>query len=334
MALRGSSVAGSIELWAPTGLIAFRRRSRRSSDRGAYNLHADDLRSHDHCASCHDPYEPNSVLDEVMTRYVLHGRILTMNKKLQKNRVKSGARFYFPDKLGSGAEVRLPADTAHHAIRTLRLSVGDPIVLFDGLGGEYEASICRIDRDTVVARTGPFVDRSAEPPVELLLAQGMSSGERMDFTIQKAVELGIRAIQPLATERSIVRLTPERAARRTSHWRKLASAACEQSGRNRLADVAEPQRLNDWLSRLPRNSGGGELRLLLSPQADRGFNEFAEPVSRVILLVGPEGGLAPAEVATAQRWGFQSVRMGPRILRTETAALVALAAIQLRWGDF
>lgn len=257
-----------------------------------------------------------------------------MNKNLQKNRVKSGARFYFPDKLGSGAEVRLPADTAHHAIRTLRLGVGDPIILFDGLGGEYEASICRIDRERVVARTGPFVDRSAEPPVKLVLAQGMSSAERMDFTIQKAVELGICLIQPLATERSIVKLTPERAARKTSHWRKLATAACEQSGRNRMVDIAEPRRLTDWISQLPRDSDSGELRLLLSPQADRGFNDFAEQVGCVILLVGPEGGLAPAEVATAQRWGFQSVRMGPRVLRTETAALAALAAIQVRWGDF
>ena len=267
-----------------------------------------------------------------MTRYVSHGRILTMNKSLQKNRVKSGARFYFPDKLGSGAEVRLPADTAHHAIRTLRLGVGDPIVLFDGLGGEYEASICRIDRERVVARTGPFVDRSAESPVKLMLAQGMSSGERMDFTIQKGVELGISLIQPLATERSIVKLTAERARRRTEHWRKLATAACEQSGRNRLVDIAEPQPLTDWLSQLPRE--GEELRLLLSPQAQTGFNQLVEPVSGVILLVGPEGGLAPAEITTAQRRGFQSVRMGPRVLRTETAALAALAAVQVRWGDF
>lgn len=269
-----------------------------------------------------------------MTRYLLHGRILTMNKSLQKIRVKSGARFYVPDKLGSGADVRLSADTAHHAIRTLRLGVGDPIVLFDGLGGEYEASICRIDREIVIARTGPFVDRSTEPPLKVLLAQGLSSGERMDFTIQKAVELGICAIQPLATERSIVKLTAERATRRTLHWRKLATAACEQSGRIRLVNVAEPRRLSDWISELPREREDGEMRLLLSPQADSGLNEIGEPASRVILLVGPEGGLAPAEVAMAQRWEFQPLRLGPRILRTETAALAALAAIQLRWGDF
>ena len=269
-----------------------------------------------------------------MTSEVSHGRILTMNKSLQKHRIKSGARFYFPEKLGSGAEVHLPVDTAHHAIRTLRLSVGDPIVLFDGLGGEFEASIYRIDRDLVVARTGPFVDRSAESPLTLILAQGMSSGERMDFTIQKAVELGISVVQPLATERSIVKLTSERAARKTGHWRKLAIAACEQCGRNRLVDVADPQKLTDWLSQWPRDTSENELRLLLAPASGIGFGDLPQQISRVVLMVGPEGGLAPNEIAAAQRWGFQSVHMGPRVLRTETAAVAALAAIQLRWGDF
>jgi 16S rRNA (uracil1498-N3)-methyltransferase len=269
-----------------------------------------------------------------MTSYLLHGRILTMNKKLQKHRVKPGARFFFADKLGSGAEVCLPANTAHHAIRTLRLGIGDPIILFDGLGGEYEASICRIDRKRVVARTGPFVDRSTEPPVKLVLAQGISSGERMDFTIQKAVELGVCVLQPLSTERSVVKLTSERAARKTEHWRKLAIAACEQSGRNRLVDIAEPRPLANWLSQLSRDSSGDELRLLLSPQAENSFNNIAGQASRIILVVGPEGGLAPAEIAIAQRWRFQCVRIGPRVLRTETAALAALAAIQTRWGDF
>lgn len=269
-----------------------------------------------------------------MTCRSSHGRILTMNRNLQKNRVKSGSRFYFPNKLGSGAEVRLPADTAHHAIRALRLGVGDPIVLFDGLGGEYQASICRIERDVVVARTGPFVERSAESPIDLVLAQGMSSGERMDFTMQKAVELGVSAIQPLATERSILKLTPERAARKTGHWRKLATAACEQCGRTRLVDIAEPQRLGDWLGKLPRDRNDNELRVLLSPEADIGLNNLSAQGARIILLVGPEGGLAPTEIATAQRWGFQSIRIGPRVLRTETAAMAALAAIQVRWGDF
>jgi 16S rRNA (uracil1498-N3)-methyltransferase len=257
-----------------------------------------------------------------------------MNKSLQKNRVKSGSRFYVPDKLGGGAEVRLPADTAHHAIRVLRLGVGDPIVLFDGLGGEYQATIHRINANGVVARTGPFVDRSAESPIELVLAQGISSGERMDFTIQKAVELGIAAIQPLATERSVTRLTPERAARKSAHWRRLAVAACEQSGRNRLVSVTEPQRCSDWLGQLNQEPGPDAMRIVLSPDAKHGIADLPQWVASVILLAGPEGGLSPNEVDAARRRGFQPIRLGPRILRTETAALAALAAMQLRWGDF
>lgn len=251
-----------------------------------------------------------------------------------KHRIKSGARFYIPDKLGSGAEVRLPVETAHHAIKALRLGMGDPVILFDGLGGEYEANICRIDRDLVVARTGPFVDNDTESPLGLTLAQGISTGERMDFTIQKAVELGISAIQPLATERSVVKLTAERAARKCAHWRKLAIAAAQQCGRNRLVNITEPLRLHDWLGECPVDTGEDELRLLLAPDAQNGFNDLAPQVRRIVLLVGPEGGLAPGEIAAAKRRGFQAVRMGPRVLRTETAAMAALAAIQLRWGDF
>jgi len=257
-----------------------------------------------------------------------------MNKISQKHRIKAGARFYFPEKLGSGTDVRLPVDTARHAIRALRLGVGDPIVLFDDLGGEYQASITRIDRDLVVAKTGPFVDRSAESPLALILVQGISSSERMDFTIQKAVELGITSVQPLATERSIVKLTSERAARKSGHWRKLAIAACEQCGRNRLPEIADPQKFSDWLGQQPHDCDDGELRLLLAPDAERGLNDLPRQVGRIVLMVGPEGGLSPDEISASQRRGFQSVRLGPRVLRTETAALVALAAIQLRWGDF
>jgi len=257
-----------------------------------------------------------------------------MNKSIQKRRVKPGARFFIPHKLASGAEVGLPAGTAHHAVRALRLQVGDPIVLFDGFGGEYQASICRIERNIVLARTGPFDDRSAESPIDLLLAQGMSSGERMDFTIQKAVELGITRIQPLATTRSVIKLTPGRAERKTEHWRKLAIAASEQSGRNRLADVAEPLRLSDWVGQLSREPEADELRLLLSPEGRMGMQELPASVRSIVLLAGPEGGLDKDEIDLAGRRGFQSIRMGPRVLRTETAALAALAAIQLRWGDF
>lgn len=267
-------------------------------------------------------------------RLLLHGRILTMNKTFHKRHAKPGGRFYYPDRLGNGAEVQLPVDTGNHAIRSLRLGAGDPVVLFDGHGGEYKASIYRIERGVVTVKTETFVDRSAEAPLELVLAQGLSSGERMDFTIQKAVELGVSAIHPLATERSVMKLAGERVTRKTTHWQKLAIAACEQCGRNRLSQVFDPVRFDTWLNQLTRAPDEEELRILLSPEADGKLSALPAKARRIILLAGPEGGLSAAEADTAHRWNFQSVRLGPRILRTETAALAALAAIQLRWGDF
>jgi 16S rRNA (uracil1498-N3)-methyltransferase len=263
-----------------------------------------------------------------------HGRSLTMIKTLQKRQARPGGRFYYPDRLSNGAEVHLPTETGNHAVRSLRLGVGDPVVLFDGHGGEYKASISRIQRGTVTVKTESFVDRSAEAPLELVLAQGLSSGERMDFTIQKAVELGVTAVHPIATERSVMKLSGERATRKTRHWRKLAIAACEQCGRNRLVPVFEPIRFDVWLNQQIRAPAAEELRMLLSPEADAKLDGFPAVATRIILLAGPEGGLSASEDDAARRWNFQPVRLGPRILRTETAALAALAAIQLRWGDF
>ncbi len=257
-----------------------------------------------------------------------------MNKNLQKMQVKSGSRFFYPHRLSNGAEAHLPAETGHHAVRSLRLGVGDSVVLFDGHGGEYQGRISRVDRGVVTVITEAFVERSVEAPLELILAQGLSSSERMDFTIQKAVELGISVVHPLATERSVVKLAGERALRKTRHWQKLAIAACEQCGRNRLVNISEPTRLDAWLNQLQRTPADDELRVLLASHSDGTLEELPAQAKRIILLAGPEGGLSAAEAVAAQRWMFQPVRLGPRILRTETAALAALAAIQLRWGDF
>jgi len=257
-----------------------------------------------------------------------------MNKTSHKKHAKPGCRFYYPDRLGNGAEVHLPVDTGNHATRSLRLGVGDPVVVFDGHGGEFNASISRIERGIVTVKTEAFVDRSAETPLELVLAQGLSSGERMDFTIQKAVELGVSAIHPLATERSVMKLAGERAARKIQHWRNLAISACEQCGRNRLSQVFEPVRFDTWLNQQDRVPVDDELRLLLSPEAEGTLDALPAKAKRIILLAGPEGGLSGSESDAAHRWNFQPIRLGPRILRTETAALAALAAIQLRWGDF
>ena len=257
-----------------------------------------------------------------------------MNKTSNKKNAKPGSRFFYPGQLGNGAEVHLPVDTGNHAVRSLRLGVGDPVVLFDGHGGEYKATITHIERGVVSVRTEVFVERSAEPPLDLILAQGLSSGERMDFTIQKAVELGVSAIIPLATERSVMKLAGERAARKTGHWQKLAISASEQCGRNRLSEICEPLRFDIWLDKQARVPDDEELRVLLAPEADGRLDALPARAKRIILLAGPEGGLSSSEAAAAQRWNFQPVRLGPRILRTETAALAALAAIQLRWGDF
>jgi 16S rRNA (uracil1498-N3)-methyltransferase len=257
-----------------------------------------------------------------------------MDKDLDKKLTpKSGARFHFHGKLGNGSEVRLHPDAAHHAVRVLRLAVGEPVVVFDGLGGEFEARITRIDRGDVSVKTGAHLDIERESRLHVRLVQGLSSGDRMDITVQKAVELGVAAIQPVATERSVVKLKDERAQRRVEHWQNLVIAACEQCGRNRVPEVAAVLGLPEWLAQIEMPAPADEARLLLSPGAAQSLRELA-PVARMTLLVGPEGGLSRVETQLAQSRGFMPVRLGPRILRTETAALATLSAIQALWGDF
>jgi 16S rRNA (uracil1498-N3)-methyltransferase len=257
-----------------------------------------------------------------------------MDKDLdRKLTAKSGARFHVQGKLGNGSEVRLHPDAAHHAVRVLRLAVGEAVVLFDGLGGEFEARITRIERGDVSVKAGAHLDVERESPLHIRLVQGLSSGDRMDITLQKAVELGVAAIQPVATERSVVKLKDERAQRRVEHWQNLVISACEQCGRNRVPEVSPLMSLPDWLAQLDMPAPDDEARLLLSPAATVPLKALS-PVPRMTLLIGPEGGLSPAETQLAQSRGFKPVRLGPRILRTETAALATLSAIQALWGDF
>jgi 16S rRNA (uracil1498-N3)-methyltransferase len=259
---------------------------------------------------------------------------LNMDNDLdRKPTAKSAARFHVQGKLGNGSEVRLHADAAHHAVRVLRLAMGEPVVLFDGLGGEFEARITRIEGGDVSVKTGAHLDVERESPLHIRLVQGLSSGDRMDITLQKAVELGVAAIQPVATERSIVKLTDERAQRRVEHWQNLVISACEQCGRNRVPEVSPLMSLPDWLAQLDMPAPDGEARLLLSPAANVPLKALS-PAPRMTLLIGPEGGLSPGETQLAQSRGFKPVRLGPRILRTETAALATLSAIQALWGDF
>lgn len=238
-------------------------------------------------------------------------------------------RFYCREALAPGAHVELPAPVARHAVRVLRLQVGAPMILFDGRGGEYLANILRIERDHVVAELAGWQDVERESRLSVTLVQAVQAGDKMDYTIQKAVELGVKDIVPVDSRRSVIRLSGERAGKRVAHWQGVAAAACEQCGRNQVPNVAPLEKLESWLAR-PRHDG---LRLLLAPDAENTLAALP-PVAHVQLLIGAEGGLDPQEVIAAKQAGFQAVRLGPRVLRTETAGLAALAAMQALWGDF
>jgi 16S rRNA (uracil1498-N3)-methyltransferase len=244
---------------------------------------------------------------------------------------KSPMRLYVPAELQPGSACALPAAQAHHAARVLRLKAGDAVILFNGDGGEYAAIITRASRDGVVVEVAARREADREAPLAVTLAQSLSSADRMDYTLQKAVELGVAAIQPLSSARSVVQLDAPRAERRLAHWRTVVTAACEQSGRNRVPPVAPVTRLPAWLARgVPDRA----LALLLSPRAGTRLRDLPRPAGGVLLLAGPEGGYAPQEEDAAQSAGYTPVRLGPRVLRTETAAVAALAAMQTLWGDF
>ncbi|MGO9446590.1 MAG: 16S rRNA (uracil(1498)-N(3))-methyltransferase [Thiobacillaceae bacterium] len=239
------------------------------------------------------------------------------------------ARFFVPLPLGPGMRFSLPPGPARHGIRALRLKAGDGVTLFNGQGGECLARIDRVVQDELFVTVIGCGGMERESNFDIRLAQGISSGERMDYTLQKAVELGVAAIQPLALRRSVVKLTSERAERRVNHWKGVVIAACEQSGRNRVPPVTMPLDLPHWLGTRPEG-----LRVFLSPEGEHTLKDLPVPQGPVWLLAGPEGGFEPDEADLAVQNGFVSVRLGPRILRTETAALAAIAAMQMVWGDF
>ncbi len=248
------------------------------------------------------------------------------------NIIMSSPRFYCPTPLVSATSITLPEGAARHAAKVLRLRVGEPVTLFDGSGGEYGARIAAIDREKVSVDVLEWHDIECESPLSVTLAQALQAGEKMDLTVQKAVELGIARIVPLVSRRSVVRLEGERASRRVEHWRGVVASACEQSGRNRVPEVTSLEGLERWLARPPAPD---TLRLLLAPGAAQSLTTLAPPApgGRIELLIGAEGGLAPEEMELAMQAGFVALRLGPRILRTETAGLAALAALQCLWGD-
>ncbi len=238
-------------------------------------------------------------------------------------------RVYMPMTLVSGARLRLPESAFHHAVRVLRLRVGAELRVFNGQGGDYAACLAQVERRGAWVTIGDFSLSDCESPLGVTLLQGIARGERMDYSLQKAVELGVTQIQPLMCARSVGPLTAERLAKRLSHWQGIVIAACEQCGRNRLPELAEPLTLSQWLAGKPDIGQGVQL----DPKATLGLSALAPPAYRLSLLVGPEGGLDAAEMAEATAAGFIGVRLGSRVLRTETAGVAALAAVQTLWGD-
>lgn len=226
--------------------------------------------------------------------------------------------------------VALDPGAAKHLSTVLRLKPGAALMLFDGSGFEFEAKLEQADKKQVWVTLSGMHGPAVESPLHVTLAQGVSRGERMDYTVQKAVELGVNAIVPVLTERSVVKLDKDNGAKKRAHWQGVVIGACEQSGRVRVPEVQLPVTLASFLA-----SPQAGLKLLLDPLAGNAANDLPEPSDgRVLLLVGPEGGLSEHERNLAARVGFTGLKLGPRILRTETAALVALSLLQSQWGDF
>jgi len=310
-------------------------------------------------------------------------------------------RFYCDLQLAPDHLVALPDAVARHAVGVLRLRAGEAVVLFNGDGAEYHGVLENVGGKGASVHLASRHEPERESPLRVHLAQGISSGERMDYTLQKAVELGVSAIQPLTMRRTVVRLSADKAIKRRAHWQGVVNSACEQCGRNVLPPVAEIQEFVAWvrtlsppppsplaplpggegnferlspdtrteglgererrlqlptppesgatpptkidqalaihpssLSPAPPPRGEGSLRLLLDPEGDLCLRDLPPPTSPILLLAGPEGGFDPAERKLARAAGFHGLRLGPRVLRTETAALAALAAMQAVWGDF
>jgi 16S rRNA (uracil1498-N3)-methyltransferase len=239
-------------------------------------------------------------------------------------------RHYVDAALAEGAIVPLPEDAVAHLVRVLRLGLGDPVTLFNGDGFDYAARISSLSKKAAEAQVLTQCRVENESGLHLTLAQGIARGEKMDLILQKATELGVVRIAPVVTERTEVRLDSERAAKRMLHWRGVVVAACEQSGRARIPEVMEPQTLAHFAS----DTTPG-LHFILDPLAEKGIADAGiEAGQRVTLLIGPEGGLSERDRLVLRAAGYQGLRLGPRILRTETAGLAALAAINALFGDW
>lgn len=238
-------------------------------------------------------------------------------------------RFYVPQTFIAGEVLRLPENVCRH-IQVLRLQAGAPLMLFDGQGQAAAAELLEIGRKQALARVDKLLAESRESPLAVTLIQAVSASEKMDFAVQKGTELGVKRIVPAVSTRSNVRLSGERAEKKVRRWQEIAISACEQCRRNEVPPVAPIADLPQVLAALPADSGA---RLLLSPRGGVPLRSLP-PAQSAVLLIGPEGGLTAEEEDLARSHGFQAVQLGARVLRTETAALAALAAMQALWGDF
>jgi 16S rRNA (uracil1498-N3)-methyltransferase len=238
-------------------------------------------------------------------------------------------RIYQRIPLSPDAMIQLDDQASHYVAHVLRAAINEELIIFNGEGGEYSAVITAINKKNTTVKIKKFNPRESESSLELYLAQGISRGEKMDYTIQKAVELGIKKILPLLTERSTVKLDEERRIKRQQHWQSVAISACEQSGRNHVPVVLMPESFTKGLSML-----SADWKFLLSPTSNRRLKELPiQSTQHIILLIGPEGGLSENEIQEASRNGFLPLNLGPRILRTETAAVAAITALQCYFGD-
>ena len=237
-------------------------------------------------------------------------------------------RVFTTQPLSIGGMIQLEVGVARHLTSVLRMMQGQNVILFDGHGGEYNAELTDVKKGAARAKVGEFVDTDRESPLKIELAIGVSRGERMDWIVQKATELGVTGIMPLFTERCEVKLNAERLEKKTRHWQQVGVSACEQCQRNTLPVIQPAVSLEQYLS--TANEG---LKLVLHHRSSQRLNEMRNQNNHVTLLVGPEGGLSEREISLANNTGFSPLAIGPRVLRTETAPLAAISIIQSLWGD-
>ncbi|KOE88844.1 16S rRNA methyltransferase [Vibrio alginolyticus] len=237
-------------------------------------------------------------------------------------------RIYHPTPISQLGTIALSDDAAGHIGRVLRMQVGQEVLLFDGSGAEFPATISEVTKKGVLVEVAERVENSCESPLNLHLGQVISRGDKMEFTIQKSVELGVNTITPLISERCGVKLDAKRFEKKLEQWQKIAISACEQCGRNTVPVIRPIMQLEAWCA-----EQSDALKLNLHPRAKYSINTLPEPVTKVRLLIGPEGGLSAQEIRMTEEYQFEETLLGPRVLRTETAALTAITALQVRFGD-